>query len=95
VTADENLDLDTFGTFSSMMFATAQIVGRELGTGGEVLGDITIGTEFHLLVIGITPQVALVTLCRNCFAKGLLHHQARAMMPRMINCLGYVTTEDQ
>jgi predicted regulator of Ras-like GTPase activity (Roadblock/LC7/MglB family) len=95
VTTNENFDLDTLGTFSSMMFATARMVGRELGTGGEVLGDITIGTEYHLLVIGITPQIALVTLCRNCFAKGLLQYQARAMIPRMIDCLGYVTTEDR
>jgi hypothetical protein len=95
VTTNENFDLDTLGTFSSMMFATARVVGRELGTGGEVLGGITIGTEYHLLVIGITPQIALVTLCRNCFAKGLLQYQARAMIPRMIDCLGYVTTEDR
>jgi predicted regulator of Ras-like GTPase activity (Roadblock/LC7/MglB family) len=95
VTTNENFDLDTLGTFSSMMFATARMVGRELGTNGDVLGGITIGAEYHLLVIGITPQVALVTLCRNSFAKGLLQYQARAMLPRMINCLGYVTTEDR
>jgi predicted regulator of Ras-like GTPase activity (Roadblock/LC7/MglB family) len=95
VTTNENFDLDTLGTCSSMMFATARMVGRELGTGGEVLGDITIGTEYHLLVIGITPEVALVILCRNCFAKGLLKYQAQAIIPRLIDCLGYVTTEDR
>jgi predicted regulator of Ras-like GTPase activity (Roadblock/LC7/MglB family) len=95
VTTNKNFDLDTLGTFSSMMFATARMVGRELGTGGEVLGGITIGTEYHLSVMGITQQVALVTLCRNSFAKGLLQYQARAMIPRMIECLGYVTTEDR
>jgi predicted regulator of Ras-like GTPase activity (Roadblock/LC7/MglB family) len=95
VTTDENFDLDTLGAFSSMMFATARMVGRELGTDGEVLGDITIGTAYHLLVMGIIPQVALVTLCRNSFAKGLLRYQARAMIPRMIECLGYVTTENR
>ena len=95
VTTNNNFDLDTLGTFSALMFATARMVGRELGTGAAVLGGITIGTEYHLLVIGITPQVALVTLCRNCFEKGLLQYQARAMMPRMIDCLGYATTEDR
>ena len=95
VTANGNFDLDTLGAFSSMMFATARMVGQELGADGDVLGSITIGAEYHLLVIGITPQVALVTLCRNSFAKGLLQYQARAMLPRMIDCLGYVTTEDR
>ena len=95
VTTNINFDLDTLGTFSALMFATARMVGRELGTGGAVLGGITIGTEYHLLVIGVTPQVALVTLCRNCFQKGLLQYQARAMMPRMIDCLSYATTEDR
>ena len=95
VATNKNFDLDTLGTFSALMFATAQMVGRELRTGGAVLGGITIGTEYHLLVIGVTPQVALVTLCRNCFQKGLLQYQARAMMPRMIDCLSYATTEDR
>jgi predicted regulator of Ras-like GTPase activity (Roadblock/LC7/MglB family) len=93
VTRNENFDLDTLGAFSSMMFATAQMVGRELGAGGEVLGGITIGYEYHLLVMGITPQVALVTLCRNSFAKGLLQYHARAIAPRIIECLGSATTE--
>jgi predicted regulator of Ras-like GTPase activity (Roadblock/LC7/MglB family) len=95
VTTNENFDLDTLGAFSSMMFATARMVGRELGTDDEVLGGITIGTEYHLLVMGITPQIALVTLCRNSFAKGLLQYQARAMMPRIVECLGSAATEDR
>jgi predicted regulator of Ras-like GTPase activity (Roadblock/LC7/MglB family) len=95
VTTDENFDVETFGVFSSMMFATAQMLLRELGTGGEVLGRITIGTEYYLLVMGITPKVALVTLCRMSFPKGLLEYQARAMMPRMINCLVHATSEDR
>jgi predicted regulator of Ras-like GTPase activity (Roadblock/LC7/MglB family) len=95
VTTNKNFDLDTLGTFSSMMFATARMVGRELGTDGDVLGGITIGAEYYLQVIGITSQVALVTLCRNSFAKGLLQYQARAIIPRMIDCIGYVTTEDR
>jgi predicted regulator of Ras-like GTPase activity (Roadblock/LC7/MglB family) len=93
VTTSKNFDLDTLGTFSALIFATARMVGRELGSGDAVLGGITMGTEYHLLVVGITSQVALVTLCRNCFDKGLLQYQARAMMPRMIDCLGYATTE--
>ena len=68
---------------------------RELGTDGEVFGGITIGTEYHLLVMGITSKVALVTLCRKSFAKGLLEYHARAMMPRMINCLVHTTPEDR
>lgn len=93
VTTNANFDIDTLGAFSSMMFATAQMLVRELQIEGEVLGGITIGTEYHLLVMGITPKVALVTLCRRSFAKGLLEYQARALMPRMINCLGHATSE--
>ena len=88
-----DLDIDTLGVFSSMMFATARMLLQELRTEGEVLGAITIGTEYQLLVMGITPAVALVTLCRKSFAKGLLEYQARALMPRMINCLGHTTAE--
>jgi predicted regulator of Ras-like GTPase activity (Roadblock/LC7/MglB family) len=94
VTTDANFDADTLGVFSSMMFATSQMLVRELGTEGEVLGRITIGTEYHLLVMGITPKVALVTLCRKSFANGLLEYQARAVMPRIINCLVHATPED-
>jgi predicted regulator of Ras-like GTPase activity (Roadblock/LC7/MglB family) len=95
VTTNANFDVDTLGTFSSMMFATARMVVRELRTEDEVLGWITIGTEYHLLVMGITPKVALVTLCRNSFARGLLEHQARVLMPRMIDCLGHPTAEER
>jgi hypothetical protein len=90
-----NFDVDTLGVFSSMMFATSRILGRELGTDGEVLGRITIGTEYHLLVMGITPKVALVTLCRTSFAKGLVEYQARVLLPRMINCLVHATSGDR
>jgi predicted regulator of Ras-like GTPase activity (Roadblock/LC7/MglB family) len=95
VTTNANFDVDTLGTFSSMMFATARMVVRELGTEGEVVGGVTIGGEYHLLVMGITPNVALVTLCRNSFAKGLLEFQARNFRSRMINCLGRALTEDR
>ena len=94
VTANANFDVDTLGAFSSMMFATARMLLQELQTEGEVLGAITIGTEYQLLVMGITPRVALVTLCRKSFAKGLLEYQARALMPRMMDCLGHTKAED-
>jgi predicted regulator of Ras-like GTPase activity (Roadblock/LC7/MglB family) len=93
VSTGTNFDIDTLGVFSSMMFATARILVRELGTSGEILGRINIGTEYHLLVMGITPKVALVTLCRTSFAKGLLEYQARAMAPRLINCLVQATSD--
>jgi predicted regulator of Ras-like GTPase activity (Roadblock/LC7/MglB family) len=94
VTTNANFDIDTLGAFSSMMFATARMLLQELRTEGEVLGAITIGTEYQLLVMGITPRVALVTLCRKSFAKGLLEYQARALMPRMMDCLGHTTAEE-
>jgi predicted regulator of Ras-like GTPase activity (Roadblock/LC7/MglB family) len=90
-----DFDVDTLGVFSSMMFATARILVRELGTGGEVLGRITVGTDYQLLVMGITPKAALVTLCRTSFATGLLEYQARILMPRMINCLLHSTSEER
>lgn len=93
VTTDANFDVDTLGAISSMIFATSRMLVRELGTEGEVLGGITIGTEYQLLVMGITPKVALITLCRKSFAKGLLQYQARTIMPRMIDCLGHATPE--
>jgi predicted regulator of Ras-like GTPase activity (Roadblock/LC7/MglB family) len=95
VTTNADFDVDTLGVFSSMMFATSRILVRELGTEGEVLGRITIGTEYYLLVMGITPKIALVTLCRKSFAKGLLEYQARAMMPRMIKCLVHAIPKDR
>jgi predicted regulator of Ras-like GTPase activity (Roadblock/LC7/MglB family) len=87
VTTNANFDIDTLGIFSSMMFATSRMLVQELGTEGEVLGRITIGTEYLLLVMGITPKIALVTLSRKSFSKGLLEYQARAVLPRMIDCL--------
>jgi predicted regulator of Ras-like GTPase activity (Roadblock/LC7/MglB family) len=90
-----DFDVDTLGVFSSMMFATAQILVRELGTEGEVLGRVTVGTDYQLLVMGITSKAALVTLCRTSFGTGLLEYQARILMPRMINCLLHPASEDR
>lgn len=95
VTTNPDFDVDTLGVFSSMMFATARMLVREYGGEGEVLGRITIGTEYHLLVLGLTPKAALVTLCTKSFAKGLLEYQARAVMPRIINCLSSAPLEDR
>ena len=93
ITTNARFDVDTLGAFSSMMFATARMVVRELETEGEVLGGITIGSEYYLLVMGITPKAALVALCRNSFAKGLLEYQARVLMPRLIKCVGQLTPQ--
>jgi predicted regulator of Ras-like GTPase activity (Roadblock/LC7/MglB family) len=95
VTTDANFDVDTLAVFSSMIFATSRMLVQELATDGEVLGRITIGIDYQLLVMGITPKVALVTLCRNSFAKGLLEYQARAVLPRMIKCLVRVTPQSR
>ena len=90
-----DFDVDTLGVFSSMMFATARILVRELGANGEVLGRIAIGTDYQLLVMGITPKAALVTLCKTSLSTGLLEYQARILVPRMINCLLYPTAEER
>jgi predicted regulator of Ras-like GTPase activity (Roadblock/LC7/MglB family) len=90
-----DFDIDTLGVFSSMIFATARILVRELGAHGEVLGRITIGTDYQLLVMGITPEAALVTLCRASLATGLLEFQARILAPRMSNCLLRSTLEER
>jgi predicted regulator of Ras-like GTPase activity (Roadblock/LC7/MglB family) len=82
-----DLDIDTLGVFSSMMFATARILVRELGAHGKISGRLTIGTDYHLLVLGITPKAALVALCGTSLGTGLLEYQARILVPRMINCL--------
>ncbi len=95
VSTNANLDVETLGACSSMIFAASQMLARELGTEGEVLGRMTIGTEYHLLIMGITPKLALVTLCRKSFAKGLMECQARAMIPRMIDCLIHLIPEDR
>jgi len=86
-------DIDTLGVFSSMMFATARILVRELGAHGEVLGRITIGTDYQLLVMGITAEAALVALCGASLAIGLLEFQARLLVPRMVDCLLRSTSE--
>lgn len=95
VSTAADLDIDTLGVFSSMMFATARILVRELGPRGEISGRFTIGTDYQLLVMGITPKAALVTLCRTSFGIGLLEYQARILVPRMINCLLQLTSEEQ
>jgi predicted regulator of Ras-like GTPase activity (Roadblock/LC7/MglB family) len=96
VSTAADLDIDILGVFSSMMFATARILVRELGARGEVSGRLTIGTDYHLLVVmGITPKAALVTLCRTSFGTGLLEYQARILVPRMINCLLQPTSEER
>jgi len=87
VATDADFDTDTLGVCSAMIFATSRMLLGELETEGDVLGRITIGTNYNLLVIEITPKIALATLYRNWFSTGLLEHQARAIMPRMIDCL--------
>jgi hypothetical protein len=84
---DADFDTDTLGVCSAMIFATSRMLLRELETGGDVLGRIAIGSEYNLLVIEITPKIALATLYRNWFSTGLLEHQARAIMPRLMDCL--------
>jgi hypothetical protein len=78
-----------------MMFATARILVRELGAHGEISGRITIGTDYQLLVMGITPKATLVTLCRTSLATGLLEYQARILVPRLVNCLLPPTSEER
>ncbi len=87
VATDAYFDTDTLGVCSAMIFATSRMLLGELETEGDVLGRITIGTNYNLLVMEITPKIALATLYRNWFSTGLLEHQARAIMPRMIDYL--------
>jgi predicted regulator of Ras-like GTPase activity (Roadblock/LC7/MglB family) len=93
VATDADFDTDTLGVCSAMIYATSRMLLRELETEGDVLGRITIGTDYNLLVIEITPKFALATLYKNWFSTGLLEHQARAIMPRMIDCLVREGTE--
>ena len=93
VATDADFDTDTLGVCSAMIFATSRMLLGELETAGDVLGRITIGTNYNLLVMEITPKFALATLYRNWFSTGLLEHQARAIMPRMIDCLVREGTE--
>jgi len=95
VTAKANLNINTLGVFSSMIFATSQMLVREIGSEGEVLGRINLGRSYYLLVMSVTPMVALVTLGKRPFAEGLLERQARTMMPRIINCLAHPSREDR
>jgi predicted regulator of Ras-like GTPase activity (Roadblock/LC7/MglB family) len=95
VTAKANLNINTLGVFSSMIFATSQMLVREIGSEGEVLGRINLGSSYYLLVMSVTPKVALVTLGKRPFPEGLLEHQARALVPRMIKCLAHPSREDQ
>ena len=88
-----DFDTDTLGVCSAMIFATSRMLLGELETEGDVLGRITIGTNYNLLVMEITPKIALATLYRNWFSTGLFEHQARAIMPRMIDCLVREGTE--
>ncbi|HKM57903.1 MAG TPA: hypothetical protein VJX28_04090 [Chthoniobacterales bacterium] len=93
VATDADFDTDTLGVCSAMIFATSRMLLGELETEGDVLGRITIGTNYNLLIMEITPKIALATLYRNWFSTGLLEHQARAIMPRMIDCLVREGTE--
>ena len=95
ITAKADLNINTLGIFSTMIFATSQMLVREIGSEGEVLGRINLGPSYYLLVMSVTPKVALVTLGKRPFAEGLLEHQARAIMPRMVNCLVHPSREDQ
>jgi predicted regulator of Ras-like GTPase activity (Roadblock/LC7/MglB family) len=87
VVADAKLDVDALGTFSSMIFATSRMLLQTLGTEGEIMGHMEFGADSHLLIMGITSTVALVTFSRTLLARGLMEHQARAMVPRILNCL--------
>jgi predicted regulator of Ras-like GTPase activity (Roadblock/LC7/MglB family) len=93
IATDADFDIDTLGVCSAMIFATSRMLLGELETEGDILSRITIGTNYNLLVMGITPKIALATLYRNWFSTGLLEHEARAIMPRMIDCLVREGTE--
>lgn len=95
LTTKTNFDLETLGVLSSMMFATCRMLGRELGTEGEVLSRITIGPDYHLLLMSITPKVALVTLSRKSLTREFLESEARAVMPRIMKCLVHPNSEDR
>jgi hypothetical protein len=70
VSTAADLDIDILGVFSSMMFATARILLRELGARGEVSGRLTIGTDYHLLVMGITPKAPWSRFAERPSAQG-------------------------
>jgi predicted regulator of Ras-like GTPase activity (Roadblock/LC7/MglB family) len=87
VVRDAKLDVDALGTFSSMIFAASRMLLQTLGTKGEVLGLLEFGAIHQLLIMGITSRVALVTLSKTLLTKGFLERQARAIVPRILNCL--------
>jgi predicted regulator of Ras-like GTPase activity (Roadblock/LC7/MglB family) len=93
VTTNPNFDSDTLGVCAAMIFATSRMLVRELETSGDVLGRMAIGSEYNLLVMGITANIALATLYRNWFSTGLVEFEARGIMPRLINCLSRKTKE--
>jgi predicted regulator of Ras-like GTPase activity (Roadblock/LC7/MglB family) len=86
-TTNSDFDSDTLGVCAAMIFATSRMLVRELKTSGNVLGRMAIGSEYNLLVMGITPNIALATLYRNWFSTGLVEFEARAIMPRLVDCL--------
>ena len=87
VGAAAHFDVETVGTFSSMIFATSRMLLQTLGTEGEVIGLLEFGGVHQLLIMGITTTVALVTLTRPLLAKGLLERRVRVIVPRIVNCL--------
>ena len=89
VATNPDFDSDTLGVCAAMIFATSRMLVRELETSGDVLGRMAIGSEYNLLVMGITANTALATLYRNWFSTGLVEFEARGIMPRLINCLSH------
>jgi predicted regulator of Ras-like GTPase activity (Roadblock/LC7/MglB family) len=87
VVEDANFDVDTLGTFSSMIFATSRMLLQTLGTEGEVLGLLEFGAIHQLLIMSITSTVALVALSKRLLAKGLLEVRVRAIVPRIVSRL--------
>ena len=87
VVADAKFDVDALGTFASMIFATSRMLLQTLGVEGEIVGHMEFGAGNHLLIMGITSTIALVTFSKTLLARGLMEHQARAMAPRIANCL--------
>jgi predicted regulator of Ras-like GTPase activity (Roadblock/LC7/MglB family) len=87
VTTNPDFDSDTLGVCAAMIFATSRMLVRELETTGAVVGRMAIGSEYNLLVMGITANIALAILYRNWFSTGLVEFEARAIMPRLFDCL--------
>jgi predicted regulator of Ras-like GTPase activity (Roadblock/LC7/MglB family) len=87
VTTNPDFDSDMLGVCAAMIFATSRMLVRELETSGDVLGRMAVGSEYNLLIMGITANIALAILYRNWLSTGLLEFQARAIRPRLIDCL--------